>query len=78
MCYSSSPAGMRCSPSNLVFVPLFESSNELSFEDFPSFKYSNLRSKIFSESFALCSGVYGMVLLMFWGWPTGTWVTRLS
>ena len=20
----------------------------------------------------------GMVLLMFWGWPTGTWVTRLS
>ena len=22
--------------------------------------------------------LYGMVLLMFWGWPTGTWVTRLS
>ena len=22
--------------------------------------------------------LYGMVLLMFWGWPTSTWVTRLS
>ena len=48
---------MRCSPSNLVFVRIFESSNELSFEDFSSFKYSNVRSKIFFESFALCSGV---------------------
>ena len=57
MCYSPSPAGMRCSPSNLVFVRIFESSNVLSFEDFSSFKYSNLRSKIFFESFALCSGV---------------------
>ena len=57
MCYSPSPAGMRCSPSNLVFVRLFESSNELSFEDFSSFEYSNLCSKIFFESFALCSGV---------------------
>ena len=24
------------------------------------------------------SFLYGMVLLMFWGWPTGTWVTTLS
>ena len=48
---------MRCSPSNLVFVRIFESSNELSFQDFSSFEYSNLRSKIFFESFALCSGV---------------------
>ena len=22
--------------------------------------------------------LYGMLLLMFWGWPTGTWATRLS
>ena len=54
---SPSPAGMRCSPSNLVFVRIFESSNQLSFEDFSSFEYSNLRWKIFFESFALCSGV---------------------
>ena len=40
MCYSPSPAGMRCSPSNLVFVRIFKSSNELSFEDFSSFEYS--------------------------------------
>ena len=57
MCYSPSPAGMRCSPSNLVFVRIFESPNALTFEDFSSFEYSNLRSKIFFESFALCSGV---------------------
>ena len=37
MCYSSSPAGMRCSPSNLVFVRIFESSK-------------NSRSKIFLRS----------------------------
>ena len=57
MCHSPSPAGMRCSPSNLVFVRIFESSNELSFEDFSSFEYPNIRSKISFESFALCSGV---------------------
>ena len=57
MCYCPSPAGIRCSPSNLVFVRIFESSNELSCEDFSSFEYSNLRSKMFFESFALCSGV---------------------
>ena len=57
MCYPPSPAGMRCSPSNLVFVRIFESSNELSFEDFSSFEYWNLPSKIFFESFALCSRV---------------------
>ena len=57
MCYYPSPAGMRCSPSNLVFVRILQSSNELSFEDFSSFEYWNLRSKIFFESFALCSGV---------------------
>ena len=57
MCYSPSPAGMRFNPSNLVFVRIFESSNELSFEDFSSFEYSNLRLKIFFGSFARCSGV---------------------
>ena len=57
MFYSPSPAGMRCSPSNLVFVGTLESSTELSFENFSSFECSNLRSKIFFESFALCSGV---------------------
>ena len=57
LCYSPTRAGMRCSRSNLVFVRIFESSNELSFEDFSSLEYSNLRSKIFFESFALCSGV---------------------
>ena len=57
MCYSPSPAGMRCSPSNLVFIRIFESSNELPYENFSWVEYSNLRSKIFFESFALCSGV---------------------
>ena len=47
MSFSRTPAGMRCSPSILAFVQIFESSNELSLEDFSSFKYSNLRSKIF-------------------------------
>ena len=51
MCYSPSPAGMHCSPWNLVFVGIFESSNELSFEDFSTFEYSNLRSKMFFEFF---------------------------
>ena len=57
MCYSPSPAGMPCSPSNLVFVRIIESSSELSFEDFSWFNYSNLRLKIFFESFGLHSGV---------------------
>ena len=48
MCCCPGPVGMRCSPSNLVFVQIFEFSNELSFEDFSSFEYSNLLSKIFS------------------------------
>ena len=47
MCYSPSPAGMRCSASNLVLVRIFEYSKELSFEDFSSFEYSNLCLKIF-------------------------------
>ena len=62
MCFSPSPAGMRCSLSNLVFVRIFESWNDISFKDFSSFEYSNLCSKIFFESFALCSGVASRAL----------------
>ena len=54
MCYSPSPAGMRGSPSNLVFVRIFESSNELSFEDFLR---SNIRIFIrrYFSNFSRCA-----------------------